>query len=342
MKGNYKQKKTKRIVRVLLPVFLILAGGIIAFAKYMAQSAKPGIAIASGVYFTGNYAGEASEGDDMTDALESIVSVSYLEDQKQYQTFDFEVRNHENILLFNDSNINIPYHISFYLAGEPEAGDTYTLSYKDTEGATQSVTLTTTPPASPISGMLKGGAALKDAYSITVKSQNKTTVPIYVRVTATDVVQKTLKGKMVLSQSQEAGEFIKSQSFVKADGSAADNFEAVNRQSEFSYKITTGGTKSATGTETLKICWDPAVFDIDRYNAAFQSWRTDENWKPAAMTAAELAESWALGWSGGQCITVDASSYSSVTIGLFRGNDFETKVTDLASLNQYIHVVKMQ
>ncbi|MGN0366050.1 MAG: hypothetical protein ACI4E5_08970 [Suilimivivens sp.] len=341
MKRNTNSKRTNRIIYILLPVLLLLAGGSFALAKYMAQSAKPGIAIATGVYFTGNYAGEASSGDDMADALESIVSVEYRSAQKEYQTFDFEVRNHENILLFNDSNINIPYTISFFLAAEPKAGDSYTLGYKDDAGNNQTVQLTTTS-TTPISNTLKGGAALKDTYSITVKSADSSTVPIYVRVTATDVVQKTLKGKMILTPLMESGEFIKSQGFVKADGNAITEFTTVSGQSEFSYKITTGGTKSATGTETLKICWEPTVFDIDRYSAAFQSWRTDAQWKPEALTSSELSEDWANGWSTGSYITIKASSYSSATIGFFRGTDFETKVTNLDLMNKYIHVIKVQ
>lgn len=348
---------------LLLPLCALLSCGWYVYAKYLAQSVQKGVAIASSIYFTSNHAAPSSDSsDDMTDALVSVAESSD-GDGKNYN-FHVEIRNYENILLYNSSNAKIPYTVSFWLADTPVSGDSYTVTAlvkKEADGRIETVTGETQTLSAndwvTFENELPGGEALSDEYQIQVTSSAGNPVPIYVRANTKDgaLLTEHLKGKIMLQARADSGDFLKTYGFsVPSDGTDEEKFAALQKQSEFSYKITTGGISADAGSDAdvVTLYWDSAVYDIDRFSNAYLAWEESENTGPKEINVANLqslfpGETWCQGWNGpAHCITIKMSAYASVNTGFFRGVEYGLKV-ETPALNQsqydydkYVHVVK--
>lgn len=121
---------------------LVLAGAsLTVYSKYYKTRYEKGMAIASGFYFSSNYMYEEEGLNDIEDIEELtkrnggklvhedllnrlMVAVS----NKPWAagnnyTFDVEVRNHINQLLYNDKDLNVAYVIEFILLDEPGGAD---------------------------------------------------------------------------------------------------------------------------------------------------------------------------------------------------------------------------
>lgn len=317
MMDKKKQFEKVHIIKLLLPVALFLVLGIGAVAKYVASNAESGVAVASAIYFTANYAGTANE-EGTDDALANIVGVPYLLRAGGYSTFYFEVRNHENMLLFNDKDVEIPYEVYFWLAEEPKAGQSYIVSYLDGEPKTTTLTADRNA-ALHIQGTLKGGAALSDQYGISITAADGEAVPIYVVVKSSYVsLSKVLKGKIqVITQEVEEEEFIRSMGFVdKNENILTDPVPShVSEMSELFYYINTNSASSVMGRK-IRIEWDPEWMDMNRNNAFFMEWmelNPETNWQPGTTSVDGKDYSY---------IDVTPIGYSSMKFGFFRSENF--------------------
>lgn len=332
-----KGRKTEqgyRIAMLLFPLLLFLAGGGYVYAKYYSQSARAGIAIASGIYFTANYAVSVEEDGEF---YESVVKSDY---QGNEYSFNFEVRNYENNLLFNESGVDIPYSLSFWL-GETPSGATYTVvsngaTYELKEGEEEKIEITGQSVA--------GGSAMANSYVISIKPSDSTAtheaVPIFVEVKTgeSSIVSKTLRGKMVLNNVERPVSFIESQGFILPDKTTdvtTVTFEQIEELSELTYEIRTVGEVLASDepTEELKLSWDATVFELDLFDSVYLEWlknNPDETGPKDDSTA---------GW---KYITIKVMPYSAETIGFFRGTEYRNKVTDIASLHEFIEAEKYQ
>ena len=341
-----KRQNIKKIVKKLwffLPLCLLLSGGYAVYAKYLAQSVQRGITIASSIYFTCNYASPSqTPGDDMTDALVSVVQ-STDTDGKEYN-FTVEIRNYENILLYNSSTAQIPYTVEFWLADAGTAGDTYQVTAKET---TEIKTITQDNPAS-FNNILTGGQALSDGYEIKVTAPSGKAVPIYVRVKTADgaLLTERLKGKIMLQTRSDAGKFLKSFGFNTNGDTPDEQFQYLQKQSEFNYKITTGGVSQEDGgnTEMVTLYWNGTVYDIDRFSSAWLAW--EKSGKPAPKTVAKATltgytdRDWTQ-WSDTiYAITVPVNAYASINIGFFRETEYDTRVTSAEAQQNFVYVVK--
>lgn len=331
-----KQKRRKiekkvRITAIVIALFLVvLFRGSYVFAKYYAENYQKAIAIATGVYFTANYAVAS----DREEFFESEVTSGY---QGTDFTFDFEVRNYENNLLFNDGSVVIPYSLSFWLEGETTDAN-YTVTYN---GETQAITANSNITASFSGHSIAGGKAMSNKYTITLKRKDGvekiTPVPIYVKVTTDEgsVVNTILRGKMVLSSSSRAENFIDSQQFtvVKDVADEDEKFAEIQKTSALTYEIITVGAVLAEGetTDKIKVAWDPTVLEIDLFDEAYQKWAEDTGKSQPDVDAT----------SGWYSITIEAMPYSAETITFFRGAEFDTKITDMAGLNASINATKV-
>lgn len=341
----------------LLPLCALLSCGWYVYAKYMAQSVQKGVALASSIYFTSNHAAPSDSSDDMSGALVSVAESSD-GDGKNYN-FHVEIRNYENILLYNSSNAKIPYTVSFQLAATPAAGDSYKVTAsvkKEADGRIETVTGETQTLSAndwvTFENELPGGEALSDDYQIQVTSSAGNPVPIYVRANTKDgaLLTEHLKGKIMLQARADSGDFLKTYGFsVPSDGTDEEKFAALQKQSEFSYKITTGGISADAGSDAdvVTLYWDSAVYDIDRFSNAYLAWEEGGHDAPEKVNISELPAvspgepEWWQGWSDPvDCITIKMSAYASVNIGFFRGVEYGIKVTDIASQQKYVHVVK--
>lgn len=324
------EQKARRVI-VFLSLFLALAiGGSYVYAKYYAQSYQKGVAIASGIYFTANY---AIEDDTEEDFFESVVSTIY---QGADFSFDFEVRNYENNLLFNESTVEIPYSVSFWLEEAP-TGATYTVTYGG-----EARTITAGKPAAPTFSMhsIAGGKAIANKYTIfvDVEEQTHTPIPVYVEVKTESgsIINSELRGRMVFSSEQRSESYIESQKFVVSDENASEEakYAEIMKMSGFTYEIRTVGTIAAgDATEELKLSWDPAILEINMFDDAYLTWKNKTG------NSAPLVDA-ATGW---YYISIDAMPYASQAVSFFRGRSFnEENVYSMETLHSFIEAEKYQ
>lgn len=354
-----KQQNTQKIVKKLwffLPLCLLLSGGYAVYAKYLSQSVQRGITIASSIYFTCNYASPSQTlEDDMTDALVSVAQ-STDTDGKEYN-FTVEIRNYENILLFNSSTAQIPYTVEFWLADAGTAGDTYQatakVKTKNADGileeTTETKTITQDNPAS-FNNILTGGQALSDGYEIKVTAPSGKAVPIYVRVKTENgaLLTELLKGKIMLQTRSDVGKFLKSFGFNTNGDTPKEQFEYLQKQSEFSYKITTGGVSQEDGgnTEMVTLYWNGTVYDIDRFSGAWLAWEKSGKKVPKTVTKADLTRYTDWDWTDWDdtdpiyAITVPVNAYASINIGFFRETKYDTRVKSAEAQQNFVYVVK--
>ena len=302
----------KRVRWIVLLIFLVMGsmlGGGYVYAKYYSQSMQSGIAIASGVYFTSNYA-VASE-----DAyFESIVKNGY---QGNDAEFVFEVRNYENNMLFNESSVEIPYSVYFWLESAPTDGTSYTVSYGEEE---QALLSGETSKVGFTNQIITGGRATANKYTLRVDVPDGVkheSIPIYalVKTESGAVISSTLRGKMIFSSMVQSESYIESQMFVVSANVSSDEerFAEIQKLSELTYEIKTvgeviGGDDS---TEKLKLSWNPSVLEINMFDDAFLEW------KNTSKNSAPLVDE-----DGWYYITVNVMPYSAETIGFFRGSGY--------------------
>lgn len=329
--------KKIHIVKILIPIAVFLAFGIGVAAKYVANNAESGVAVASAIYFTANYAGTASE-EGTDDALANIVGVPYLANGTgtgtgSYSTFYFEVRNHENMLLFNERDVEIPYEIYFWLAEEAKTGQKYTVSYHDGQSPAEIQLSNNRDAAVHIHGTLKGGSALSDQYGITITSKDGEAVPIYVVAKSSYVsLSKVLKGKLQVITQEAEEEFIKSKGFVNTSETVLETLtpDQASKMSELFYYVNTNSASDVMGSR-LRIAWDADYIEINRNNAFFVEWMEqapENNWKPGTTTVDGKEYSY---------IDVTPVGYSSMKFGFFRKELFSA-LEESKNLNDLITI----
>lgn len=308
--GKEKSKIKNRILfaAVLLAFVLVCGGGSYVYAKYFAQSASEGIAIASGVYFTANYAVEVDED-----------SEEYFESAVRYTSgnldIPFEVRNYENLLLFNESTVAIPYSVSFWVEELP-SGATYRVTG---DGETEDLSTTKITFQDQI---IDGGSALANKYIISISSgETHKTVPIFVEVQTAEgsMVKKTLRGKIVLSASGSSNVFLEQE--FKIPDVEEETLTA------FTYEIRTVGDL-ATGdiTQQLKLSWNPELLEIDLFDDAFLAWQSSVKEATGVAPSAPYTE------NNNYYIIMDIMPYSSQTITFFRGSEYTNVLGTVESL----------
>lgn len=356
-----KRQRIKKIVKklwIFLPLCLLLSGGYAVYAKYLAQSVQRGITIASSIYFTCNYASPSQTDErDMSDALVSVAQ-STGTDGKDYN-FTVEIRNYENILLYNSSTAQIPYTVEFWLADAETAGDTYevtaTVKTKKADGTfeeTKEDKTITQDKEHPVSfnNILTGGQALSDGYEIKVTAPSGKAVPIYVRVKTADgaLLTELLKGKIMLQPRSDDGKFLKSFGFNMNGDTEEEQFQYLQKQSEFNYKITTGGVSQEDGgnTEMVTLYWNGAVYDIDRFSSAWLAWEKSGKSLPHTVTEADLTRYTDWDWTEWRdtdtiyAITVPVNAYASINIGFFRETEYDKRVKSAKAQQNFVYVVK--
>lgn len=307
-----KIKKINKIIAVLVVLFVSMILGGVMYAKYYAEGYEKGIAIASGIYFTANYAVETQE----EDYYESLVLTEFTGDGYK---FDFEVRNYENNLLFNENSVVIPYSISFWLEEAPQTA-VYSVKY-----GSETVTLSAGKPVNAVfsNHSILGGSAMLNKYTISVtqgSDKDDSQIPVYaeIKTDAGAIINSTLRGKMVFTSSSLAENYIESQHFIGASGEKA-TMEEIKKQSAFKYEIKTVGEVASgeNSTSKIKLSWNANIFEIDIF---------DEFYSPPVSEG-----------DGWKSIVFEALPYSAMTVGFFRGESFdEQNITGMEDMHSYI------
>ena len=232
-------------------------------------------------------------------------------------SFTFEIYNYENNLLFNTSNVDIPYTVEFWLPKEPDETAKYYVNAGDRK--TEDRTSLSTSRAT-FKDTVEGGAAVAKKYTISIEAEaGHEAVPIYVRVQTLQgsLINRTLTGKMLLTSAGKAESYIESNQFVVPEETGTDErFAALQEMAGFTYEIRTAGTVT-TGelTEKLKVSWDTNVLQIDLFDEAYLEWlKANEKTYPNGPVVDSS------GWCS---IEIDAMPYASENIGFFRGTKFK-------------------
>lgn len=328
-----RRKKTEHFVKMtaFLMLVLFIGAGSYTYAKYFSESARYGVAIASGVYFSANYASETSS--DSDEYFECVVTTSY---SGGNYSFTFDVRNYENNILFNESGVVIPYSISFWLGEAPENA-TYKVSWQEA-GETKAATLGVDEKNKVIISdqSIEGGSARVVEYTIAINAQDSeevhSPVPIYAEVWTQEgaIISKTLHGKMVLYNMEMPENYIESQEFVVSDEYEDDAalYALIQKQSMLTYEIRTVGEVAASDvTELLKLSWDPAILEIDLFDEAYVAWQESNAAEGGSRPQTPAVDS-ETGW---YYITLEVMPYSAQTVGFFRGTGFENSIEGCAS-----------
>lgn len=180
-----KQREQKIKMRNRRAVFASLAvlaaasclmGGI-SYAKYYASKYRHGIAVASGLYFNSNKL-YTNQGDTTNipgiDTSGMMANVNGRKWTGGDLIFDIEVRNYDNNLLFNDSNLNVEYEICFMLTENP-AGATYSVGKMEGSSETGVQALTRKNQVVKFAGgRLEGGTLNRETYRLTLHMEDDT------------------------------------------------------------------------------------------------------------------------------------------------------------------------
>ena len=313
----------------MIPVCLIFVSvGLFVYAKYYSHDNVHGVAVASSIYFTANYAVETDKEDDY---FENIVTAGYLGND---YNFDFEVRNYENYMLFNDSSVVIPYSVYFWLGEETDTA-VYSVTY---EGEKKTIAAGEDNKVSFSVNSISGGRAIANKYNISIDVSGDvvhTAVPIYVEVRTEPgaMIDRVLRGKMILSNRVLAESYIESAEFIisKDVDTDEEKYVEIEKLSELTYEIRTVGDVLSDDevTEQIKLSWDSTVFEIDQYDSAYLEW--------LETTGKDVPGVDSNGW---YYITINVMPYSANTVYFFRGEKFDEQVSDMESLNSFILVEK--
>ncbi len=325
------REKKLHIVKWILTIALVsaafLSTGYLIWAKYYSQSSKQGMAIASGIYFTANFAGEVATED--AEPPESVVLNNY---SGTSTTYTFEVRNYENNLLFNGDGMEIDYDIYFWMEENPaEEGVSYSVTNETTnEDAKPLAGTSSSAPISFTGNQIGGGSAIKQNYRINIVVENEAIshkpLPVYVMVKTKDnaIIHKILKGKMTMTTSSAGAEsFVQTSGFQYPIGMSQQNkFDteikpALQKSAGLTYEIQTVGRvlNSEQATRTIRVRWLPDEFDIDLYDSNYLKWKSDNSkTAPDTMVIGEVT------WN---YFTVSVMPYSSEEIIFYPRKDLD-------------------
>ncbi|MDD3368593.1 MAG: hypothetical protein PHP50_06835 [Lachnospiraceae bacterium] len=244
--------------------------------------------------------------------------------------------------------MDIDYTVSFWLENAPTDGADYTVSTRTGE-TTQTYSLNTATKEAPavfISQRLGGGAALKNAYNISITvSGNHKAIPVYVLVRTTDtaIVDSTLKVKMTLTNVTVPEQFIDSSEFdipaAVSGGTETEQLAAMDKLAGLTYEIRTVGRVLATEdlTQVIKLSWDATKLDIDRNDTTYLAWLEEEKKTNPGISGPLTENVNGVTWN---YITLEVMPYSSEEIIFYKKNGLQLNSITLAALNGYVKAEK--
>lgn len=342
---NKRNKKTQvnkkfRIGAIALSCLILAGVSLTVYSKYYKTGYNKGMAIASGFYFSSNYMAAVDEikGLDMeqiaADYADLIIVSSNSNAWKGTDAFSFniEIWNYDNQLLYNDKDLNVEYKVCFMLLEEPK-GATYTV----TDGSNNSYPLEWNNGKGSVmelSGKLAGGQPRTDTYTLTVGMTSASdyapaSVLMVAYPTGPDYLVNTKYIAGIVKANYEDREF-KIESGTGFTVSKTQDYKddwkgAVEKESGFVYQLITSGNytgSEATATrKKIRLMWDSDMFKINENDDYYQSVKNNVdqyyddpkdgiNWK---------------------VMEIEVLPYSSLKFVFFRNDNFDSK---LASMTQ--------
>lgn len=340
---------------------LVLAGAsLTVYSKYYKTRYEKGMAIASGFYFSSNYMYEEEGLNDIEDIEELtkrnggklvhedllnrlMVAVS----NKPWAagnnyTFDVEVRNHINQLLYNDKDLNVAYVIEFILLDEPGGADYSvgkTINGVDTGNYIPLNSGNTIKKAS-FRGTLEGGLLTWENYVLRVSLGSGQTADSYqparVLLMAYPVepvfLEDTKKIAGIIRAEYNITEMeITDQKFTIEDELKEDSWqERVKKESALVYQLKTTGNYFAQETDNMlqkiRIKWNPNMFSLDK---------NDRYLNHAEGTRlVEYDEA-------GGTMVIETAPYSSIKFVFFKKEDFDTEIQNM-TLDEFKNTIQAE
>lgn len=298
--GKKKMHRKQAVILLFVCVILLislLSGGLV-FAKYYKTGFNKGIATAAGFYFNSNYLTEI-ENQKFTNIMDlkdwselntKIAQVSNTTPWSGSDSYSFEVQmqNFDNQLLYNDKDLDVGNTIQFLLLDAP-TGAVYRVS--KTGGAVQELALNT--PVSFTGEEIKGGSADYIPYTLSVSMTGTVDdyTPSRILVLAWPTSPQYLTGGttgslacILRAQYSESETRITEQRFdVQGESAyAADDWKAlVKERSGFSYQIKTNGRYVGDSNDSLKqtivLKWRKDMYAINQFDPYYNEVKADSS-----------------------------------------------------------------
>lgn len=376
---NKEKKKIRNFIKVNKPVgiavtvlacLVVVGVSFTVYSKYYKTNYNKGMATASGFYFNSNYMASVAELRGMTpmteeemrdidqDILNSvIISTNNGSWTEGVCTFNVQIRNYDNQLLYNDKDLNVKYQVNFMLLGAPE-GARYSVARDD-----QRISLEWNdgePNVASFDGELAGGKLSIDSYQLEITPTSgsssddeykPTDVLMVAYPTGPDFLEDTKVIAGILRANYEEGEFsLNGSKFLVCDKrdyqNASDNEKkaVILGESAYVFQLYTSGTFSGSGTatrKTIKVMWRKDMYKINDFDSYYQPIK-EELKKDGVTSNAKYYEfngdvedkngnvikdknganpTW-------QVMEIDILPYSSLKFTFFRADTFEDVVND--------------
>lgn len=340
---------------------LILAGvSLTVYSKYYKTGYEKGMAIASGFYFGSNYMYEEEGLNDIADIEELakkkdgklvheelvnrlMVAVSNKpwEAGNSY-SFDVEVRNHTNQLLYNDKDMSVAYTVEFILLDKPN-GANYSIGKMENGGIVNKYTpLNNGNTIKKVSfqGMLEGGKLTWENYVLRVSLGNgqgaDSYEPARVLMMAYPVepvfLEDTKKIAGIIKAEYNITEMeITDQKFTIDDELKEDSWkEQVKKESALVYQLKTTGNYFMQGSDSMlqkiRIKWNPDMFSLnknDKYLNQAEGTRLVEYKEDEGI------------------MVIETVPYSSIKFVFFKNEGFDTEIQNM-TLSEFKNTIQAE
>ncbi len=344
--------KKVRITITVLACMLIVGVSLTVYSKYYKTGYNKGMAIASGFYFSSNYMASVDEIKGLTVEeiaaryTDSIITSANLDSWKGTDafTFNIEIWNYDNQLLYNDKDLNVDYKINFILLEEPtgaaysvtDGTTTYSLEWKEGKGTAVS-----------FDGSLAGGMPRADSYQLTVGKTSGDYAPSEVLMvaypTGPDYLVNTQYTRYIagiVKANYEDREFkIESGTgftVSKTQEYADDWKKAVEEESGFEYRLITSGNYTGSGTtvtrKKITLKWNSDMFKINKNDVYYQEVKDDST---RYYTVMEDGVEW-------QVMNIEVLPYASLKFVFFRNDEFDNKINAMSQSSQFERSVQVE
>lgn len=347
-----KAIRNKRII-IICTLLLIATGltygAINVYAKYYAARYNKGVAVASNLYFNSDKLTKSTGITDIDVILKdesSINKINIFTNSGSWSSGDlllnFDIRNYDNNILYNEKNLNVGYKVDFVLLDEPIGAEYSVISQ---EG--KSTPLKSKGSKVSLDGTTVGGSLDADTFGIQIRMTSQAnykaarvlvvaypTSPDYVLRDKKDAQEYRLIGIFQGHPTDMQISIENAQFKVQEDANynASTWKSKVEDLSGYIYNIKTAGdvvldSNTATKQEAVVI-WDNRYLSIDMY---------DENYQYALEHDAALADD---STADDKYIKVDGNTtsmtimvlpYTSIDITFYKTENFNDELAAQAA-----------
>lgn len=320
-------KKQYRVVLGFLTSFILLCfAGSVLFAKYYAGNSNKGVATASSLYFSSNLLKDLSKLQNEAE-YPMIYNTNSWNGEEDY-VFDLEIRNYQNQLLFNDSNLNIDYSITFKLAEDCKATG-YTVENKSNNSQPQEINADS-GVIFQMNGKLNGGQARSNTFRITIPklsegSEFSEKILVIATPTSPEYIKNAYKIGGFIQAKKVAKEYGFSSKFNIMDSLQGENAwtdadkKIIASQAALPYTIRYDGDEN-NATHMIRVEWDSTLVELNRYDEFFN-------------VKKEISEK--AGW---YYLEIEMEPSSNVNLVFYKQSEFISKVKSKSDLQSIVIV----